>query len=140
MTAETRPHADFVGRGLTSPLRVDQQGRIALTSGADELDQALRMVIGTAPGERPMRPRFGCAIWDLAFAPINAQTLGQMSYTVRQALTEWEPRVDILDVTSMPAEGVDGAVTIEVDYRVRSTNDRRNLVYPFYAIPEEGES
>lgn len=139
MTIQERPPGDFIGRGLTFPLRVDGQGRLALTSGGDDMDESLRLVIGTAPGERAMRPRFGCAIWELLYAPINATTLGEMAYAVRQALSEWEPRVLVEDVRTYPAPGIDGTVLIEVDYRIRATNDRRNLVHPFYVIPEEGE-
>ncbi len=139
MTTEARPSADFVGRGLAFPLRVDAQGRLALTMGGDDMDESLRLVISTAPGERPMRPRFGCAIWELLYAPINHTTLGEMAYAVRVALAEWEPRVMVEDVRTYPAPGADGTVLIEIDYRIRSTNDRRNLVHPFYVIPEEGE-
>jgi phage baseplate assembly protein W len=93
------------------------------------------MVIMTAPGERPMRPDFGCAIWDHVYAPINAATLGQMAHAVRAALSRWEPRIDVERVTVSPERTNDSVVSIEVDYRLRSSNDRRNLVFPFYVIP-----
>jgi hypothetical protein len=98
--------SDFVGRGISFPFRVDQSGSIATSTGTDGIDSSLRMVLMTAPGERVMRPKFGCKIWDLLFEPINANT---------------------------------GQVLIHIDYVVRSTNDKRNLVYPFYVIPQEGE-
>jgi len=129
--------ADFIGRGIMFPMRVNQSGSIAMTAGADDLSSAIRMVLATAPGERLMRPQFGCAIWDLLFEPINANTVGLMAFAVREALGQWEPRVDVIDVDVIPDETTDGRVHIEIDYRVKTTNDRRNLVFPFYVIPLE---
>lgn len=132
--------SDFIGRGIMFPLRVDQSGSIAMTSGAGDLSSSIRMVLATAPGERLMRPRFGCAIWDLLFEPINANTMGLMAVAVREALGQWEPRIDVLDVVVVPDAATDGRVHIEIDYAVKATNDRRNLVYPFYVIPREEET
>jgi phage baseplate assembly protein W len=127
----------LVGRGWAFPLSVDGSGSIALTDGTD-VAAAIRMVIMTAPGERPMRPEFGCAIWDHVYASINSATLGQMAHAVRSALARWEPRIDVDQVVVSPDPTRDAAVTISVDYRLRSSNDRRNLVFPFYVIPEGG--
>ena len=131
--------ADFIGRGIMFPMRVDQSGSIALTAGADDLGSSIRMVLSTAPGERLMRPEFGCRIWELMFEPINATTLGLMGVAVREALGQWEPRVDVEDVDVEPDEDEDGRVNIAVSYRIRDTNDFRNLVFPFYVIPKEDE-
>jgi uncharacterized protein len=132
--------ADFIGRGITFPMRVDQSGTIAMSSGVDDIDASLRVVLLTAPGERVMRPLFGCRIWELMFEPINANTLGLMGEAVREAIGRWEPRVIVEDVRVEPDRGDVGQVFIYVDYLVKSTNDRRNLVYPFYVIPREVES
>jgi uncharacterized protein len=129
--------ADFIGRGFMFPLRVDQSGSIALTAGTDDLITSIRMILATAPGERVMRPRFGCSIWDMLFEPINANTMGLMAVAVREALGQWEPRIAVEDVIVHPDEADNGRVRIDVTYVVRSTNDRRNLVYPFYVIPRE---
>jgi len=131
--------ADFIGKGIMFPMRVDQSGAIALTSGAGDLQSSITMVLATAPGERLMRPKFGCRIWELMFEPINANTIGLMSVAVREALGQWEPRIDIEDVIVVPDDSADGRVNIEIRYRVRATNDHRNLVYPFYVIPKEDE-
>ena len=131
--------ADFIGRGVMWPMRVDQSGSIAMTSGVDDLNSSIRMVLSTAPGERLMRPKFGCEIWELMFEPINANTLGLMAQAVYRALGQWEPRIAVEDVVIDPVPGSVGAVAIRVDYLVKATNDRRNLVYPFYTIPREGE-
>jgi len=131
--------SDFVGRGISFPLGVDQSGSISTSTGGDGIDSSLRMVLMTAPGERVMRPNFGCKIWDLLFEPINANTLGLMGEAVREAVGRWEPRVTLEDVRVEPDSAAQGQVLINIDYLVRATNDRRNLVYPFYVIPREGE-
>lgn len=131
--------SNFIGRGISFPLRVDQSGSIAMTQGVSDIDSSIRMVLTTAPGERLMRPEFGCRIWQLLFEPINANTLGLMGEAVREAISRWEPRVELEDVR-LDTEGYDnGEVRINIDYTVRTTNDKRNLVYPFYVIPREDD-
>lgn len=129
----------FVGRGISFPMRVDSSGSIALDGGAADIEKSMRVILSTAPGERPMRPYFGCGIWDLLFEPINANTLGLMEDAVRDAMSRWEPRAVIDEVVVRPDETGLGAVTINIGYTIRSTNDRRNLVHPFYLIPGEGD-
>lgn len=131
---------DFIGTGFDWPLRVNQSGAISTTSRRDGLDGALIMILSTAPGERVMRPEFGCKIWNLLFEPINANTLGLMAEAVREALGRWEPRVDLIDVRVVPDQDRHGQVAINIDYAIKTTNDKRNLVYPFYVIPREVKS
>jgi hypothetical protein len=133
MTYET----DFIGRGWAFPVAVDPDGGIRLCSGIEEIEGAIRMIIATAPGERLMRPEFGCAIWDLLFAPVEPNTLGAMEHATREALGRWEPRIDVESVHAVPDAEDPAQVFINVTYTVRATNDRRNLVYPFYTIPRE---
>ena len=132
--------SDFIGRGIAFPMRVDQSGSIATSSGASDIDSSIRMILTTAPGERLMRPEFGCKIWELLFEPINANTMGLMSEAVKEAIGPWEPRVTLEDVRLDPSGQHAGEVLIEIDYIIRVTNDRRNLLYPFYVIPREDES
>ena len=89
---------EFVGSGWAFPLRVDPTGRVALVSGTGEIEESIRLILATAPGERPMRPEFGCGVHDYVFAPANASTAGDIAYAVRVALDRWEPRVDLGDV------------------------------------------
>jgi phage baseplate assembly protein W len=131
------PDPTFVGRGFRWPMSVDHTGSIALTTGAEDLDSSIRVVLATAPSERVMRPAFGCRIWDLLFEPVNANTLGLMVQAVREAVSQWEPRVEVEDVDVSPDPDDGALVHIAVTYRVRTTNSRRNLVYPFYVIPRE---
>jgi phage baseplate assembly protein W len=102
-----------------------------------EIQQAIRLIIGTAYGERPMRPDFGCAIHDFVFAEASASTAGRLASAVRTSLQRWEPRIDIDDV-EVSADEVDGSLLyIDIRYHVKKTNDPRNLVFPFYTIPPE---
>ena len=84
-----------------------------------------------------MRPEFGCAIWDLLFAPVEPNTLGAMEHATRAALARWEPRIEVESVRAVPDEADPSRVQINVSYLIKATNDRRNLVYPFYTIPRE---
>ena len=128
---------DFIGQGIRFPMTVDHTGAIAWASGPDSLDRSIRVILSTGKGERPMRAEFGCAIWDLLFAPVNDNTLGLMAQAARDAIGQWEPRVTLEDVQVTPDPADAALVLISVSYRVKVTNDRRNLVYPFYVIPEE---
>jgi phage baseplate assembly protein W len=131
--------ADFIGRGWGFPLRVGPTGGIGMVERDQELEEAIRLILGTAPGERPMRPEFGCGIHEYVFAPSDGETAGHIAREVRAALDRWEPRIETDDVV-IAFDAVDvGTLYIDVHYTVRSTNDRRNLVFPFYTIPSDGE-
>lgn len=131
--------SSFVGRGFSWPLQVDHTGSLSLTNGAPDLDRSIRIVLMTAPGERLMRPEFGCRIWELLFEPVTGNLLGLVAQHVRTALARWEPRIEVDDVVATPDPDSSSLIRIRVDYRVRATNDRRNLVYPFYVIPHDAE-
>ena len=130
----------FVGRGFGWPLGVDHTGSIRLSDGASELDRSIALVLMTAPGERLMRPQFGCRIWDLLFEPVTGNLLGLIAEAVRDSLARWEPRILVDDVAPMVDPDDSALIRITISYRVRVTNDRRNLVYPFYVIPHEPET
>ncbi|MFW6695775.1 GPW/gp25 family protein [Streptomyces sp. MAR4 CNX-425] len=127
----------FIGRGWAFPLRVGSTGGIAMVEREREIEEAIRLVLGTAPGERPMRPAFGCGIHDYVFAPVDGATAGRIAQQVRAALERWEPRIAVDDVVVAFDAVEDGTLYIDVHYSVRSTNDRRNLVFPFYTTPSE---
>ena len=129
---------EFIGAGLSFPLRTDATGRVALVSRDDELRQSMRLILGTAFGERPMRPEFGCAIHDFVFAPADVTTAAPIAYEVRAALLRWEPRIEVLDVEVLVDPDDLGTLYVDVAYRTRATNSSRNLVFPFYTIPAEG--
>jgi phage baseplate assembly protein W len=128
----------ILGRGWSFPLHVGPRGGIALSSDEDDIEEAICLILMTAKGERRMRPEFGCGIHDLVFAPNNATTFGLIASRVRDALGWWEPRIEVEEVLVAPDERDPGRLFIEISYRVKATNDIRNLVYPFYRIPGEG--
>ena len=130
---------DFIGKGWAFPIRTDATGSIALVAREQELAESIRLILGTAKGERPMRPEFGCGIHDQVFSPMDATTAGRVAYDVRAALDRWEPRIDVVSVDVAYEEGSTGVMLVDIAYAERETNDRRNLVFPFYVIPEGRE-
>jgi phage baseplate assembly protein W len=129
--------SDYVGAGWNFPLQFDATNSIALATQARDIEQAIEIIVRTAPGERPMRPEFGCRIQDHLFSPGNEATRAAIAHDVRQAIEMWEPRVDVEKVlVSINAES---ATTFYIDvwYQIRGYNDKRNLVFPFYVIPDE---
>ena len=128
---------EILGAGVAFPLRVDARGGLALSRSHDDVDEAIRLIVGTAQGERPMRPEFGCGIHDYVFESIDSYTLGRIDYEIRVALDRWEPRIDVVDIDFDTTESEVGRLVIEISYRIRATTHMRNLVYPFYVIPAE---
>ena len=130
---------DFIGAGWSYPLGTDATGGVALVTREREIEQAIRLILGTACGERPMRPEFGCRIHDHVFGPASSATAGQIAYDVRQALERWEPRIEVNEVEVSFDAIESGTLYIDVGYEIRGLNDPRNLVFPFYVIPEHEE-
>jgi uncharacterized protein len=129
--------SEILGSGLAFPLQVDARGALSLAAGEDDVEQAIGLILGTAPGEREMRPEFGCAVHDLVFDTIDAAMIGRLETAIRNALDRWEPRIDVEDLQFDLSGVAEGRLLITITYRLRATNNRRNLVYPFYVIPEE---
>lgn len=128
---------EFIGSGLAFPMGLDATGSLALVSHTRELEESIRLIVGTAPGERQMRPEYGCGIHNYVFASIDPDTAGRIASEVRSALVRWEPRIDVrgVDVTVDPKDRT--RAYIEIRYSVGDTNDPRNLVFPFYTLPAE---
>jgi len=125
--------AEFLGKGWQFPVaRDDSKERFAVAAYEESIRQAIQIILSTALGERVMRPDFGCAIHELVFAPNSAATQGMAEHHVREALLSWEPRIEVLDVEAVASGGQDEELLIGIDYRVRMTDSRFNLVYPFY--------
>lgn len=129
---------EFIGSGWAFPLRTTATGEIALVSGEKEIEEAITLILSTSFGERPMRPEFGCGIHDYVFASADATTAGLISYEVKRSLARWEPRVEVTDVIISLDKANSGVLYIDIRYSIKGTNDPRNLVFPFYMIPEEG--
>lgn len=129
---------EFIGAGWAFPVGTDATGGIRLVTRETEIEQSIRLILSTAPGERPMRPEFGCAIHDYVFDPADGRTSTRMAFAVREALRRWEPRIDVIDVQVNPHPIEDAALLLDIRYTTSDANDPRNLVFPFYVIPGEG--
>lgn len=123
---------NFLGVGWTSPVKLDNKGQVVTAKYEDCVRQSIWTILSTAKGERLMRPDFGCGIHDLVFASNSAATIGAIVSDVTEALIEWEPRIDVLNVDVYGEQNQPNQLLIQINYQVRSTNNRFNLVYPFY--------
>jgi Bacteriophage baseplate protein W len=122
----------FLGKGWSFPVRVGAGGALALAEYEEKVRQSVWIILGTSKGERVMRPDFGAGLHDFVFESMSATTIGRVQAAVTDALIEWEPRVEVLTVNVEPEQGEIGKLLIDIEYRVRATNNRFNLVFPFY--------
>jgi phage baseplate assembly protein W len=129
---------DFLGTGWSYPVRTDHQGNIKMEEGIDNVERSVRIILGTAKGERVMRPEFGCEIHDQVFSSLSPATLNRIEESVRSALVRWEPRIDVESVSAAPDSSNPNKVLIDIEYWIESTNSRSNMVYPFYV--QEGDA
>ena len=124
--------SDLLGKGWKYPIQLDEQNEIALAKGEEDIQEAIWIILSTAFGERLMHPDFGCGIHELVFAPNNTGTAGLARFYVEDALARWEPRIDVEEVEVQMDPAEQELLLISVSYRVRTTDSRYNLVYPFY--------
>jgi uncharacterized protein len=136
---------DFLGRGWKYPISIENE-KIASSGGEDSIKESIKIILNTGKGERVMRPDFGCGIYDLAFEPNNTSTTSLIQFYIQEALLKWEPRVEVTDVSVLkwepgfesldipvdPDLDVRSLLIINIEYMVKTTNTRDNLVYPFY--------
>jgi phage baseplate assembly protein W len=118
-------------------MQVNSRGELTLVTGTTDIDQAIGVILGTVPGERVMRPGFGCRAWELIFAPNDTATQTLLALYVRQALEFWEPRIELLDVDVSTDPNEPGALLVDIRYEVKATHDQRSIVYPFYIMGTE---
>lgn len=130
------PRQDYIGKGLAFPLSLTPRGELALVTGSNDIEQAIQIILETMPGERVMRPSFGCRIWELVFAANDAETQALAAYYVRQALDFWEPRIEVQDVTARSQNDM-GALEIAITYTIKATHDTRAIIFPFYLMGNE---
>ena len=129
----------IIGSGFAFPMEIDAQGGAALTWDDENIRQSMMLILVTAPGERMMRPTFGCAIHDIIFEPNTELTAARVSHEVKKAIIEFEPRVGDVEVTAKPDDTEISRMNVTISYTIRKTNTKANLVYPFY-LRKEGES
>lgn len=122
----------FQGRGFRFPLLPDATGQLGYTKESENIEQSLRILLLTARGERVMRPDFGSKAPALVFAPASRQFLRLLETSIREAIRDYEPRVELLRARAEPDPGESARVTVSIEYRERRSNTRQNLVFPFY--------
>ena len=134
---ENNQNKAFLGTGWAFPVQANGRGEIAMVSGEKDIEQAIWIILGTRPGERVMRPAFGCRAHELVFEPRDATTSSLLKSYVQEALEFWEPRIQLISVEAYTDEENDGTVLVDIQYRVKATHDVRSIVYPFYLAGEE---
>jgi phage baseplate assembly protein W len=122
----------FLGTGWAFPIRPGTQGRLHYESDEGKIRQSIWIILGTASGERVMRPEFGCGIHDLVFEANTPMLHGLLRVKVREALTRWEPRIDVMEVEVEAPPDRSNLLAIRIVYRIRANNAFFNLVYPFF--------
>jgi phage baseplate assembly protein W len=123
---------EFEGRGWRFPISLDDAGAIAEAREEDKVRQSIEIILRTAPGERVMRPDFGCRIHDLVFDTVSGAMIGRVATAVASALATFEPRIDVLNINPQQDTEDPTRLLVEINYRLRSSNSRFNLVFPFY--------
>jgi len=128
----------FLGVGTAFPLRIDTSTKgVARAEYEESVRQAILIILGTAKGERVMRPDFGCGIHDLVFANNGPVTVARVIREVHESLLRLEPRIDVTQV-DVAMGATSNVLLIDIDYEVRATNTAFNLVYPFYLQQTDG--
>ena len=128
----------FLGSGCKFPVAVDgATGRIKMASSEENIQESVRIILGTRRGERMMEPEFGCRIWEYSFETVDYTTLYAMKNEVERALVRWEPRISKVEAAVSDERAEQGCLLVSIRYVVRATNNPYNMVYPFYI--NEGE-
>lgn len=128
----------YLGRGWAFPLQIDPNGGFALAGGERDIEQAIRIILQTRPGERKMRPEFGCRASEMLFEPRDVSTQTAMKRFVQEALTRWEPRIDVQNVdVTFGSDETEGAIFVEITYVIKESHDTRSIVYPFFLVGQE---
>lgn len=122
---------EFLGRGIAFPFQLTAVNQLCLATGEEDVEQAIRVVLGTSPGERLMRPEFGCRIYELVFAPYDASTEGLIIRYVEEALARWEPRIEVQQIEIEPPTA-EGQLQVRIAYTIKAIHSQRSIVYPFY--------
>jgi phage baseplate assembly protein W len=130
---------EFLGKGWRFPVAINLTGGISSSAYEENVRESIFIILGTAPGERLMRPQFGCRVHDVMFWPNNHVTAALAEHYCEEALLKFEPRIRNVEVSANPSETEPNRLNIHVSYTVGESNDRRNLVYPFYLRQPDDE-
>ncbi|MCP4368482.1 MAG: GPW/gp25 family protein [Deltaproteobacteria bacterium] len=123
---------EFLGKGLKFPIKIGSDDGLAKAEGEEKIRDSVINILSTSIGERVMRPNFGSKIHNHIFDTINSATKSSIAFNIQEALIEWEPRIEVENVQTSDDRAHEGVLLISIDYKVRSTNNRFNLVYPFF--------
>ncbi|THE64847.1 baseplate protein [Salinadaptatus halalkaliphilus] len=129
---------EFLGTGWQYPVTTDHRGDIETSDAEEDIRESIRIILGTAKGERVMRPEFGCDIHDHVYSAASPATLNLIESSIREALVRWEPRIDIENIDATTANDDPNRILIEIEYYVRTTNSLSNMVYPFHITEGDG--
>lgn len=128
---------NILGKGWAFPVMTDIHGNIASSSYEKSVEESIRVILGTTPGERVMNPYFGCKINDIIFSSNSSKTISLAIHYIEEAIVKWEPRVILKNITGDFDMDKSGVININIEYEIRSVNTFFNMVYPFYL--ERGE-
>jgi uncharacterized protein len=126
---------EHIGRRWSFPLRLNDRNRMSTVAGDAAIRQSIYIIVNTVPGERVMRPTFGCMIHEIIFHPANYQTAAIAERYVTEALEMWEPRINLQEVIVTPGGSDYGELLITINYEIKGQPDPRSLVFPYYLIP-----
>ncbi len=121
---------DFLGKGLKYPISV-KKAKLRTSVGEESIKESIMLILGTSKGERVMRPDFGCRLNDMLFASNDLGTATLIQTYVDEALLNWEPRIEVQNVTAVMSME-EPVIEINIEYIIKSSNSKDNLVYPFY--------
>lgn len=123
---------EFLGVGWKYPVSVEANGSISSSSYEESIQESILLILGTSKGERLMRPEFGCSISEYAYSTLDTLTRRMIENAVYEALINWEPRIEVIEVKTLTEKAQEGKLLVNIDYKIRKSNTQVNLVYPFY--------
>lgn len=133
MSQQNTSDNSFLGTGWSFPPTFDRDtAQVQMVSNETDVLQSIQVILSTQPGERTMQPGFGCDLSQFLFAQISQSLITSIRGVITDALIFHEPRIDVNEVEIVESESQDGLLHISIDYTIRSTNTRYNMVYPFY--------
>jgi len=130
----------FLGTGWGYPIMPGVEGAVEYVSEEKKIQQSISIILGTARGERLMRPGFGSRLHELVFAAIDSSTKSLIAHYATEALVEWEPRIEVLGIEISDEQAGQGKLLVDIEYKIKATNSTFNLVYPFYLTEGRGQT
>jgi phage baseplate assembly protein W len=127
----------FLGTGWSFPPEFHKQTNafgVKMVADEDDIAESLRILLSTVPGERMMQPAYGCGLHTMVFETINESTITELRDIIERAVLFFEPRITLESIDIDTDESLEGSLKIQLNYTVRHTNTRSNIVYPFYYL------